>query len=65
MTLIQPPPSVPNDLDENTLNLLELVVYVEEGVGFQLGLATYDIPEKPATLTFVSWSKNLPTDPSI
>ncbi len=36
----EPPP-----LDENTLNLRELAVFVEESPGFQLGLATYDVPE--------------------
>ncbi len=32
-------------LDDNTLNLLELAVFVEESTGFRLGLATYDVPE--------------------
>ena len=32
-------------IDENRLNLLELAVFVEEGTGFRLGLATYDVPE--------------------
>ena len=37
--------AVPSTSDENTLNLLELAVFVEEGAGFRLGLATYDVPE--------------------
>src|SRR5271156_5000528 len=37
--------AAPGSLDENTLNLLELAVFVEESTGFRLGLATYDVPE--------------------
>ena len=37
--------AAPSSLDENTLNILELAVFVEESAGFRLGLATYDVPE--------------------
>jgi hypothetical protein len=37
--------ATPKTFDENTLNLLELAVFVEEANGFRLGLATYDVPE--------------------
>ena len=42
--------AAPSTLDENTLNLLELAVFVEEETGFRLGLATYDVPETRDTL---------------
>ncbi len=35
----------PTAPDENTLNLRELVVFLEDAPGFRLGLATYDHPE--------------------
>jgi tetratricopeptide (TPR) repeat protein len=31
--------------EENDLNLRELVAFLEDGPGFRLGLATYDVPE--------------------
>ncbi len=37
--------AAPSSLDENTLNILELAVFVEDSAGFRLGLATYDVPE--------------------